>query len=521
MRFLNDDLCARTHTGTISKWEGVIMSQLARGLCGVLLSAALFGCGGGSSNSSNEVVPAAPSVTIGTITGFGSVIVKGIRFDDRNAVITVNEQVATTAQLRVGMMVAVEGSVNACPNAATALCDGIATRIRFNNNMEGPITQINRLTNTVQVMGRDVFIDDGTVFEGTVAGDISGLNIGDVITVSGFNEQNQVRATWLERLGTFIIDVTPVVVQGVVANINSLAGTCTVDGIPVNYQRVAAGNLPTGGLINGQSVIARGTAAGNGLVTASQIQLRERISYPDSGLVQVEGYVSNFVSVSNFSVGTQVVNASNAVFLNGSASDLKNGVKVEVEGTLTASVLNARRVTFRGNTMAQVVAPVQSKETSSSSVVVLGQRILTTPLTAFIDRTTGPGRPVRSLSYSDLAVADRIDIHAYKDASGKLIATRIERTAPDPLLIVKAAVDAKTPVTGLTILGIDVATGPITRYRDALQTLISALDFYSLVQVPPALPSIVRAQGIAGPSSLTTIDATRSGSTHGEVALTP
>jgi hypothetical protein len=497
------------------------MSQLARGLCGVLLCVALFGCGGGSSSSSNEVLPAAQSVTIGTITGFGSVIVKGIRFDDRNAVVTVNDQITTTTQLRVGMVVAVEGSVNACPNAATALCEGIATRIRFNNNLEGPITQINRLTNTVQVMGRDVFIDDGTVVEGTGAGDLSGLNIGDVITVSGFNEQNRVRATWLERLGTFVTDATPVIAQGVVANVNQLAGTCTVDGIPVNYQRVTAGNLPTGGLSNGQSVIVRGTAAGNGLVTANQIQLRERISYPDAGLVQVEGYVSNFVSVSNFTVGAQVVDASNAVFLNGSATDLKNGVKVEVEGALAASVLTARRVTFRGDTMAQVVAPLQSKETSTSSVVVLGQRISTTPLTEFIDRTTGPGRPVRSLSYADLAVSDRIDIRAYKDASGKLVATRIERTAPDPLLIAKAAVDAKTPVTSLTILGIDVTTGPNTRYRDALQTLISALDFYSLVQVPPALPSIVRAQGIASPSSVTTIDATRSSSTHGEVALTP
>ena len=32
---------------------------------------------------------------------------------------------------------------------------GIATRIRFRNNLEGPVTAINRLTNTLQVMGLD------------------------------------------------------------------------------------------------------------------------------------------------------------------------------------------------------------------------------------------------------------------------------------------------------------------------------------------------------------------------------
>ena len=82
------------------------LSGFAFGMC----CAALVGCGGGSSDDDALGTPA-PTVSVGTITGFGSVIVNGVRFDDRTAEVTINDRVATAAQLRVGMVVAVEGSI--------------------------------------------------------------------------------------------------------------------------------------------------------------------------------------------------------------------------------------------------------------------------------------------------------------------------------------------------------------------------------------------------------------------------
>jgi hypothetical protein len=126
---------------------------------------------------------------------------------------------------------------------------------------------------------------------------------------------------------------------------------------------------------------------------------------------------------------------------------------------------------------------------------------------------------MRTIGYAGLMVNDRVDVRAYKDATGKLVATRVERTDPDPLLIAKGAVDAKAPVTKLTLLGIDVATGAATRYRDALGNLIADVAFYGLMQAPPAVATIVRAQGVASTTSAGTIDATRTASTHGEVEI--
>ena len=494
------------------------MKNWIKRLLALSILSALWGCGAGSSGVDADT---SPTVTVGSITGFGSVIVNGTRFDDRNAVVTINDQAATAAELRVGMVVTLEGSVNACPKTETALCEGVATRIRFRNNMEGPITLINRLTNVVQVMGRDVVIDDSTVVEGTVLADINGLNLGDVVSVSGIPDQTRLRARWIERTGAVVNGTSAVTAQGVAANVDQATQSFTVDGVRVGWHGVTGSDFSASGLSNGQYVSVHGTGYANGLIAADRIQIRDRVSFPDASLLDLEGYVTDFVSVGNFAVSGQRVDASNAVFLNGVAADLKAGVKVGIEGVVANAVLLARKVTFRKETTAQIVAPIQSKETATMSLLLLGQKITTTTLTEYLDRSSGPGRPLRSIGYADLAVADRIDIRAYKNTSGTLVATRIERTEPSSLLIAKGAVDSKMPVLRLSLLGIEALTGQETRYRDTQSALITDVEFYGLLQVPPAVPSIVRVQGVAGLFSTSTIDASRTSSNRGEVELVP
>ncbi len=558
--------------------ESDMTSRLLQRAAALIVVAALGACGSddGSDDDTSPAVDQTSGTFVGTITGFGSVIMNGIRFDDTGATVTINDQPGTVAQLKVGMVVAIDGSVNDCPNADAALCTGVASHIRFRNNLDGPITALNRLTNTIEVMGRLVEFDASTIVEGGSAAGIDGLAVGDVVSVSGLQEQDRIRARFVERTGTYVAGTTSMQAYGTVANLNLALGTCTVDGIPVGFQGLGPADLPAGGLANGQYVEVTGKGNGNGLVTADRIQDRDRVSFPDATLVQLEGYVSGFVSVADFLVATQRVDAGSAKFVNGTAADLKDGVKVEVEGTMAGTLLIASKLIFRleanAQTMnVQIVAPIQSKSLATTSLTVLGQSVKTTPLTQFIDRSSvalksnapggavvssGPGGPSgpteptgqngptapagttgttngsagpaatagaggspSPLGYADLQVGDRVDVMAYKDASGALVATRVERLDADPLLIAKGPVDAKLPLTSLTLFGIEVTTGVDTRYRDIDGILITDAAFYALVQVPPALPSVVRAQGIASATSANRIDATRTLSTHGEVEI--
>jgi hypothetical protein len=72
----------------------------------------------------------------GPITGFGSVIVNGVRFSTTGATILVNGVAATEADLAIGQVVRVEGTVDAGGTTGTA------QSVTFEDNVTGPIESI-------------------------------------------------------------------------------------------------------------------------------------------------------------------------------------------------------------------------------------------------------------------------------------------------------------------------------------------------------------------------------------------
>ena len=73
-------------------------------------------CGGSDSSSpppDGSIQPGTMSTVVGTISGFGSVIVNGVKFDDSSAAVTMDGAVATRDRLRVGMVVQIRGRIRA------------------------------------------------------------------------------------------------------------------------------------------------------------------------------------------------------------------------------------------------------------------------------------------------------------------------------------------------------------------------------------------------------------------------
>jgi hypothetical protein len=105
-----------------------------------LLLTALAGCGGsgGSDAPASPITPSATSqTTVGQITGFGSIYVNGIEFDTVGASYEVDDAVASDDDaLAVGMVVKVEGSVNADGRTGTAL------KVEYDDDVEGVIEQL-------------------------------------------------------------------------------------------------------------------------------------------------------------------------------------------------------------------------------------------------------------------------------------------------------------------------------------------------------------------------------------------
>ena len=470
----------------------------------------LGGCGGGGGSETGEV----DATVVGPISAFGSVVVAGVRFDDSQATVVFGDTQRSRDQLRIGMVVQVQGRLR---NDGT----GVANRIQYQDCVTGPITAIHRVQNTMTVLGQVVQADGDTVFDGVTLRDMNAFAIGDLVEVSCLpaREQERLRATRIERKGTFVNGSSDLEVTGTVSNLNLALGTCTVGSMTLDFSGLAAAQRPAG-LANGMTVEAAGRRIANGLLLTERLRDRDRdrIGAPDGNLYEVEGLVSSFVSIANFKVDGTLVDASRAAIRNGTAADIRTGVRLEVEGSMTAGVLVAQVVVIKLQSNVQVEAGMQAKNSAQATFTLLGRAFRVVADTVITDRT-GDTRQPRLITLAALGTGDRLEVRGLRDASGNLIAARVERTQADPLVVVKGVADAKSPLTQLTLAGFTVATGPGSRYRDLDGNLIDGPSFYQLVQVAPAVPTVVHARGVVATLTTNVVDSTRSTSTIGELEI--
>jgi len=189
-----------------------------------------------------------------------------------------------------------------------------------------------------KVNGQKVSTGASTIFEGGTAANLAngrrveaeGAITGGILNATKLTFKNADDSSSVNADGLITDFVSPASfkVNGVSVTTNSQ--TLYVNGTQAN-------------LANGVRVEVTGTlSAGN--LTATQIKFKIEEAQGES---DVEGYISNFVSISNFRVSGQIVDASTATFEHGSASDLANGVKIEARGKVSNGVLKATRIDIK------------------------------------------------------------------------------------------------------------------------------------------------------------------------------
>ncbi|HRD97740.1 MAG TPA: DUF5666 domain-containing protein, partial [Rubrivivax sp.] len=149
--------------------RGGILAALA-GMA-ILLAA----CGGGVGSGGTGGFASGP------ITGFGSVIVNGVRFDDTAATVVDGEgSPRTRDDLRLGMTVEVESGAITVTQGAQAAS---ARRIEFDCALRGPVTALDKAGGAFTLLGQRVVVDATTVFDDRLAGGLNGLAAGRMLEV--------------------------------------------------------------------------------------------------------------------------------------------------------------------------------------------------------------------------------------------------------------------------------------------------------------------------------------------------
>lgn len=317
------------------KWKWPLSIALALGA-----SLALVACGGGGgspgSNSvaGNDPTAAPTSYALGPITGFGSVIVGGVRYDDSGAeVLDGNGNRRNRSDLKLGMVVQVDaGPVD------TASATALARRVRWANELVGPVASIDLAGSTMQVLGQTVQVTTSTVFDSSLAGGLSALSAGAVVEVHGILDTANVRivATRVEpRTGATVYTL-----RGAVVALDTTAKTLRIGEALISYAGLAAADVPAN-LANGAVLrVQLQTTQVNGAWVATR--LGQGLRLPDDGRseAQVEGAITSFTSSASFVVNGLTVNAANASFPDGTAGVVL-GARVEVKGSVVDGVLVA------------------------------------------------------------------------------------------------------------------------------------------------------------------------------------
>ena len=299
---------------------------------------ALAGCGGGGGDNVAGVSSGGTgSFSTGAISGFGSIIVAGVRFDDSKASTVRNDDDNTDlrGQLKLGMVVRVKGQAKSS-DGLSADADTIEVR----SELLGPISSIDTVAMKLVVLGQTVTLTATTIFEDGLPG-ITALRIGDIVELHGFSEPetNSLRATRVER--KLLANVKAFKIQGAIRNLTPQTFSIGTPAAPAQLT-VAYTGADLGGLTLTNAMVVRiqlSTAESTGTRSATRIRTNE-IEAREVEDADVEGTITSFTSNSSFSVNGLPVNASGVAVPTG----LGLGVHVDVEGSLVGGVLIATQV---------------------------------------------------------------------------------------------------------------------------------------------------------------------------------
>lgn len=377
-------------TGRMTRrhWGALVLSQLAAA------------CGGGDPGTGGTGVTVGLPGTGGTgsvfvlgpITGLGSVWVNGVRYDDSQAAVTIDGQTVNASELRVGMVVSLQGQrdATAALGTASAVDSWVVARGRVSSVSASGFT----------VNGVRLATDGATTWDGVA--DLAALSVGQWVSVWGLQLTSE-GADWsATRVAVLPAAPATVVSTGRV----SLRGSATLNGLAVT--------APGTPLADGQLVSLTGTLSGAQALQVSSARLIESGTTPpvshDGLEASATGVVSAVLGSGRYLVGTVEVDSS----ANAGATPVV-GQRVEIEGTWAGNVLKVKSLEVRDVEQLSEVEldGVVEQFRGVADFVVRGQRCNASQA-AF-----GNGKPAQ------LKVGAKVKLHGRKQGD-LLIVTELE-----------------------------------------------------------------------------------------------
>jgi hypothetical protein len=446
--------------------------KIGRGWIAACTALLVAGCGGGGGGGGGGGdtggIDRGGITTSGTITGFGSVHVNGVRYQTTGATFTIDDQPGAESALRVGQVVTITGTLDS--NGTT----GTATSVVFDDEVEGAVQSIDVGASRLVVLGRIVNVSPSTSFDDSIVPrTLEGLLVGDRIEVSGFvAADGSVDATRIERKSAQATSE----VKGFVAGLDTVNRRFTLGSLTVSYATAQLADFPGGQPVAGDLVEAVGALDGAGVFVATRVEKEsDDLDGRTDDRAEIEGLVTRFVSAADFSVaGQRVTTTGGTVYEGGTAASLVLDANVEVEGRFDAAgTVVASKVQFRRESEAEFEGRAEVVNVSGNTFVVLGTTFRVDALTRFEDHSD---LEIAQFSLANIAVGDFLEVDAYRDGAN-YVAIKVERDDTSNEAQVEGIAQNVSPPS-MTVAGVAVTTNAATEFRDENSATVSSSVFF-------------------------------------------
>ena len=448
---------------------------------------ALAACGGGGGGS-GSIAPPPPDDggdtggidrsgirVLGSVSGFGSVVVNGVRFDTSTATIEVDDAPGSEDDLKTGEVVFVSGEIDDDGNAtaATLVTDDL---------LRGDIESIDLVAETFVVLSQTVKVEVDTAFDDSIANNaIDGLAVGQAVRVDGFlSPEGRIIAT---RVDTD--DGDDVQVVGVVSGLDASALTFSIGTLLVDYTQATFEDFDGADLANGQVVEVEGSAlAAGGELPATKVErVTDDLGADDDDLAEIEGIVTAVLSAAEFEVnGIAVATDGATVYEGGSAADLVEGARVEVDAVaLAGGSLLATKVEFEPEKVVEIEATVEAVDAAAGTLRTLGITVIIEDGTRLEDDSD---LDLRRFSLADVNVGDFVEIGGSESATAddEAIAVLLKRDddGDDGVKLQARVQSVNQP--DFVLLGVTIRTNANTEFEGDDDQELTPAEFFAIAE---------------------------------------
>jgi hypothetical protein len=330
-------------------------ARLTWSALGIAMAMALVACGGGGSdaasatnNTSNPgTTPIlASALYAGPISGFGSVIVNGMRFSSVGAELVDDDaNLMNLDQLKLGMTLRITGQTD------DSTLQGTASKLELVHGNRGQVTKLDVNAGSLTLLGQNVVTNGATAYQG-VSG-LAALAVGQTVEVYGVLQTDgsalQADGSLLATLIELKTAPASINLNGRIQNVTST--TFQVGTLTVNYSAATVAGI----LGEGKQVkIKAATGPVGNVLSASSVQVFDAGAiYGAAGTrLKVKGVADAAPVNGLLTVSGTPVDVTQAAIKGGAA--IAAGQFIEVKGNWNGSVLQASEVEMEGYRESQI-----------------------------------------------------------------------------------------------------------------------------------------------------------------------